>query len=92
MQAAVDVVGRRGDVAGVLAHQEGQQGGNVLDGADPAQGMSALICALRSSVSVPPMMSVSIGPGATEFTVMLCGPISRANAREKPITAALDAL
>src|SRR6476469_7012772 len=54
--------------------------------------MSALICALRSSVSVPPMISVSIGPGATEFTVMLCGPISRANARVNPMTAALDAL
>src|SRR6476661_1280874 len=55
-------------------------------------GMSALICALRSSVSVPPMISVSIGPGATEFTVMLCGPISLASARENPMTAALDAL
>jgi hypothetical protein len=38
------------------------------------------------------MMSVSIGPGATLFTVIPCGPSSRASARVKPMIAALDAL
>ena len=38
------------------------------------------------------MISVSIGPGATQLTVMWCGPISRARARVNPMTAALDAL
>ena len=39
------------------------------------------------------MTSVSIGaPEPTQFTVMWCGPSSRAGARLNPMTAAFDAL
>src|SRR5699024_10252635 len=41
-------------------------------------GMFEDIPALRSSVRVPPMMSVSIGPGRITFAVMPCSPSSRA--------------
>src|SRR3712207_9427138 len=51
--------------------------------------MPADIDALRSSVSWPPMISVSIGPGASTFTVIPYGPSSRAAPLHIPITAAL---
>jgi hypothetical protein len=54
--------------------------------------LAAPSSALRSSLRVPPMMSVSMGPGATQFTVIPCGPSSRASARVKPMIAALEAL
>ena len=38
-----------------------------------------------------PFISVSISPGAMQFTVMLDGPTSSANAFVSPITAAFDA-
>ncbi len=49
---------------------------------------SAAIAVLRSSESVPPMMSVSIGPGAIAFTVIPRWPSSRAMPRVSPMTPA----
>lgn len=44
----------------------------------------------RSSVNGPPMMSVSIEPGQTEFAVMPYGPSSRARVRANPKSAAFE--
>jgi hypothetical protein len=52
-------------------------------------GMPADIDSLRSSVSRPPMISVSTGPGASTFTVIPYGPSSRAPPLHISITAAL---
>src|SRR5919107_5195764 len=54
-------------------------------------GMPATSSALRSPSSAPPVMSVSMRPGATLLTVMPYGPTSRASARAKPSCAALAA-
>src|SRR5699024_260455 len=54
-------------------------------------GMFADIDSLRSSVRVPPMMSVSIGPGRMTFAVIPCSPSSRAAPRVRPCTAAFAA-
>jgi hypothetical protein len=50
--------------------------------------MPADIEAFRSSVSLPPMISVSTGPGAITLTVIPYGPSSRAPPLHIPITAA----
>src|SRR5215218_8441013 len=54
-------------------------------------GICATSCSFRSPVSAPPLMSVSMKPGATELAVIPLGPNSRASARAKPSSAAFAA-
>ena len=53
-------------------------------------GMLEAICAFLSSLNTE-VMSVSIKPGATTFTVMFLGPCSRASDLATPIKPALEA-
>ena len=54
VRAAIDVVGDAGDVARLLAAEEGDEVGDVVDVA-AAAGIWATSCALRSPVSAPPL-------------------------------------
>ena len=59
--------------------------------AEPAERNLRRPVALRASPSIARVMSVSISPGATTFTVMPRDATSRASALAKPISPAFDA-
>ncbi len=91
MGAAVDVVGDAGDVARLLPTEEGDEVGDVVDVAATADRDLGDERRLTFACKAPPVMSVSMKPGATELTVTPFGPSSRASARANPSSAAFAA-
>jgi hypothetical protein len=71
--AAIDLNSCPLEIASAFGQQKGHRGGNLIRLATRLSGMPADMEALRSSVSRPPMISVSTGPGAMTLTVIPYG-------------------
>ena len=90
-EAAVDGEHGAGDVGGGVGGEEGDGGGDLVGGADAADGDLARPWRRRASSARAASMSVAIGPGATTLAVMPRRPYSRASERARPMRPALEA-
>ena len=87
---AVDIDDGARDVGRQVGCEEQIDAGDILALPSLPSGMPLRISYI-SSVSLPPVMSVSIRPGVTQFTRMPSGLSSRAMALARPSTPALAA-
>ena len=87
---AVYVEDLAGDVAGFVACQKGDGGGNVAVGSEAAQ-RDQRFHFIFQFLRERSVIGVSIKPGAMAFTVMLREATSTAMARVRPIRPAFEA-
>ena len=89
--AGIDGHHRAGDVSGLLAHQEFDRIGDVVDFGEAVERAAAGDLVALAGVRLW-VISVAIKPGATALTVIPSFPTSRASERVKPSSEALVAL
>ena len=89
--AGVDRQHRAGDVARLVAHQELDRVGDIVDLRRDGRAGCGARTRSRSAWPMSSVIAVSTKPGATALTVMPSGPTSRASDLVKPMSEALVA-